>query len=162
MLDAKDVAIPSRHSAQSRASPTMHITIGGARLAKLTIVLGVQHGNSERRRTAVPTQDGRQSSYRATGSFAARKSVCRTADILSPVNGSYMNTNIRRSGALTWSPPTCQNQRIDMSHVTTKDGTQIFHKDRGQGEPIVFHHGWPLSADGWDAQMLFFIQHGSV
>jgi non-heme chloroperoxidase len=42
--------------------------------------------------------------------------------------------------------------------VKTEDGTEIFYKDWGQGRPIVFHHGWPLSADDWDAQMLFF--HG--
>jgi non-heme chloroperoxidase len=47
-----------------------------------------------------------------------------------------------------------------MSHIATKDGTQIFYKDWGQGEVIVFHHGWPLSADDWDTQMLFFVQHG--
>lgn len=44
--------------------------------------------------------------------------------------------------------------------ITTKDGTKIFYKDWGKGQPIVFHHGWPLSADDWDAQMLFFVQHG--
>jgi non-heme chloroperoxidase len=44
--------------------------------------------------------------------------------------------------------------------ITTKDGTQIFYKDWGTGQPIVFHHGWPLSADDWDAQMLFFLDHG--
>jgi non-heme chloroperoxidase len=44
--------------------------------------------------------------------------------------------------------------------ITTKDGTEIFYKDWGMGQPIVFHHGWPLSADDWDAQMLFFQQHG--
>jgi non-heme chloroperoxidase len=43
---------------------------------------------------------------------------------------------------------------------TTKDGTGIFYKDWGTGQPIVFHHGWPLSADDWDAQMLFFLHHG--
>ena len=47
-----------------------------------------------------------------------------------------------------------------MSFITTKDGAQIFYKDWGTGQPIVFSHGWPLSADDWDAQMLFFGQHG--
>ena len=46
--------------------------------------------------------------------------------------------------------------------ITTKDGTQIFYKDWGpkDAQPVVFHHGWPLSADDWDAQMLFFLHHG--
>ncbi|MFT3762296.1 MAG: alpha/beta hydrolase [Pseudoxanthomonas sp.] len=46
--------------------------------------------------------------------------------------------------------------------VETKDGVQIFYKDWGpkDAQPIVFHHGWPLSSDDWDAQMLFFVQHG--
>lgn len=47
-----------------------------------------------------------------------------------------------------------------MSTVATKDGVQIFYKDWGSGQPIVFHHGWPLSSDDWDAQMLFFLQQG--
>jgi len=47
-----------------------------------------------------------------------------------------------------------------MGFVQTKDGTEIFYKDWGQGQPIVFHHGWPLSADDWDAQMLFFLNQG--
>jgi non-heme chloroperoxidase len=47
-----------------------------------------------------------------------------------------------------------------MSFVTTDDGTEIFFKDWGTGQPIMFHHGWPLSADDWDAQMLYFLQHG--
>src|SRR5215470_15366520 len=47
-----------------------------------------------------------------------------------------------------------------MSTITTKDGVQIFYKDWGHGQPIVFHHGWPLSSDDWDAQMLFFVQQG--
>src|SRR5690349_11643582 len=44
--------------------------------------------------------------------------------------------------------------------ITTKDGTHIYYKDWGSGQPIVFHHGWPLSADDWDAQMLFFVSQG--
>ena len=47
-----------------------------------------------------------------------------------------------------------------MPYVTTSDGTEIFYKDWGSGQPIVFHHGWPLSSDDWDAQMMFFLQHG--
>jgi non-heme chloroperoxidase len=44
--------------------------------------------------------------------------------------------------------------------ITMKDGAQIYYKDWGAGQPIVFHHGWPLSADDWDAQMLFFLAQG--
>jgi non-heme chloroperoxidase len=49
-----------------------------------------------------------------------------------------------------------------MMFVTTKDGTQIFYKDWGpkNAQPLVFHHGWPLSSDDWDAQMLFFVAQG--
>src|ERR1700689_2789270 len=47
-----------------------------------------------------------------------------------------------------------------MPTITTQDGTEIYYKDGGKGQPIVFSHGWPLSADDWDGQMLFFEQHG--
>src|SRR6201987_2114727 len=47
-----------------------------------------------------------------------------------------------------------------MSFVKTKDGVEIYYKDWGKGQPIVFSHGWPLSADDWDAQMMFFLNHG--
>jgi non-heme chloroperoxidase len=47
-----------------------------------------------------------------------------------------------------------------MSTITTNDGVTIFFKDWGTGQPIVFSHGWPLSADDWDAQMLFFLNRG--
>ncbi len=47
-----------------------------------------------------------------------------------------------------------------MVYITTEDGTEIFYKDWGAGQPIVFHHGWPLSADDWDSQMLFFLHEG--
>jgi non-heme chloroperoxidase len=47
-----------------------------------------------------------------------------------------------------------------MSRVSTKDGVDIFYKDWGSGQPIVFSHGWPLSSDDWDPQMMFFLNHG--
>jgi non-heme chloroperoxidase len=47
-----------------------------------------------------------------------------------------------------------------MSTITVKDGTEIYYKDWGTGQPIVFSHGWPLSADDWDCQMMFFLNHG--
>jgi non-heme chloroperoxidase len=47
-----------------------------------------------------------------------------------------------------------------MPTITTKDGTEIYYKDWGSGQPIVFSHGWPLSADDWDTQMMFFVSRG--
>jgi non-heme chloroperoxidase len=49
---------------------------------------------------------------------------------------------------------------MSSSMIGLKDGTQIFYKDWGSGKPIVFHHGWPLSADDWDNQMMFFVMQG--
>jgi len=49
---------------------------------------------------------------------------------------------------------------MSMNTVTTKDGVSIFYKDWGSGQPIVFSHGWPLSSDDWDTQMMFFLSHG--
>ncbi|NIG56529.1 alpha/beta fold hydrolase [Chitinophaga sp. Cy-1792] len=47
-----------------------------------------------------------------------------------------------------------------MSKLKLKGGTEMYYKDWGSGQPIVFHHGWPLSGDDWDTQMLFFLQQG--
>jgi non-heme chloroperoxidase len=47
-----------------------------------------------------------------------------------------------------------------MPTITTTDGIEIYYKDWGSGQPLVFSHGWPLSADDWDGQMLFFLSHG--
>jgi non-heme chloroperoxidase len=48
----------------------------------------------------------------------------------------------------------------EMPTITIKDGTQIYYKDWGSGQPLFFHHGWPLSADDWDGQMMFFLERG--
>ncbi|WP_339947876.1 alpha/beta hydrolase [uncultured Albimonas sp.] len=62
--------------------------------------------------------------------------------------------------AASFSDP--EQQELTMGYVTAADGAEIFYKDWGprDARPIVFHHGWPLSADDWDAQMLFFRAHG--
>jgi non-heme chloroperoxidase len=61
-------------------------------------------------------------------------------------------------------PPIFRKEQKQMSnsYVTTKDGTEIYFKDWGprDAQPIVFHHGWPLSADDWDAQLLYFLSKG--
>ena len=47
-----------------------------------------------------------------------------------------------------------------MGTITTPDGVEIYYKDWGSGQPLVFSHGWPLSADDWDTQLMFFLGHG--
>jgi non-heme chloroperoxidase len=52
------------------------------------------------------------------------------------------------------------SEGLAMPTITTSDGVEIFFKDWGSGQPIVFSHGWPLSSDDWDAQLLFFLRQG--
>ena len=66
------------------------------------------------------------------------------------------------SAAIPSKPHPRSKESTAMNFVTTKDGTQIFFKDWGpkDAQPIMFHHGWPLSSDDWDTQMLFFLRNG--
>lgn len=80
--------------------------------------------------------------------------------------GTLVGASVLASGvnaapaAATHSSSQTSKKVGDMSFITTKDGTQIYYKDWGTGQPIVFHHGWPLSSDDWDAQMMFFVNNG--
>ena len=47
-----------------------------------------------------------------------------------------------------------------MTTLTLRDGTELYYKDWGKGQPVWFHHGWPLSSDDWDAQLMYFLNHG--
>ena len=76
--------------------------------------------------------------------------IAATVALPSPSFGQFPNISSDPKG----KPP------MTTGFVKTSDGTQIFYKDWGSGQPIVFHHGWPLSADDWDAQMLFFLEKG--
>src|SRR6266403_5116920 len=66
----------------------------------------------------------------------------------------------RGSAAASCRVATLNARRALMATITTKDGTQIYYKDWGKGQPIVFSHGWPLSGDDWDGQMLYFGRQG--
>ena len=79
-----------------------------------------------------------------------------------PGNGLPLAATLATPGDALAAPSSPQPQGMTMSTITTKDGTTIFYKDWGPktAQPIVFHHGWPLSSDDWDAQLLFFVQRG--
>jgi non-heme chloroperoxidase len=70
-------------------------------------------------------------------------------------------TSLAAASKSNASPSSNRNKGTNtMETISTKDGVNLFYKDWGKGQPIVFHHGWPLSSDDWDPQMLFFLDHG--
>jgi non-heme chloroperoxidase len=82
---------------------------------------------------------------------------------VSALGGSLLAVNIARSQNGADVRPQGSNSTkgdTNMGFVKVKDGTEIFYKDWGTGEPLFFHHGWPLSADDWDTQMMFFLDKG--
>ena len=84
--------------------------------------------------------------------LAGSASVALAAGILDTGLSAPASASPKASTPLT--------EKKTMGTITTKDGTEIFYKDWGKGQPIVFHHGWPLSADDWDGQMMFFLAQG--
>jgi non-heme chloroperoxidase len=74
---------------------------------------------------------------------------------LATIGPRFARTRWRRPGKTAFT-----QENFPMPTITTADGTEIFYKDWGAGQPIVFSHGWPLSADDWDPQLLFFVSKG--
>jgi non-heme chloroperoxidase len=90
-------------------------------------------------------------------------SLTRRTVVLASLSTTAAMSLSLSSGAAAATSTSAQNSgkgSKPMSTFTTKDGTEIFFKDWGVGQPLVFHHGWPLSADDWDNQMMFFLQRG--
>ncbi len=85
-------------------------------------------------------------------SVLVSSAIAATLPLLPNAAAAFTNPNPTRNGESVMSN----------GFVTTKDGTRIFYKDWGpkDAQPIVFHHGWPLSSDDWDTQMLFFLSKG--
>jgi non-heme chloroperoxidase len=86
-----------------------------------------------------------------------RRDVLAAGLGLAATAGAYA----QRGETISGNPAVQSNEgERTMATITMKDGTEIFYKDWGSGQPVVFHHGWPLSADDWDSQMLFFLDQG--
>jgi non-heme chloroperoxidase len=92
-----------------------------------------------------------------------RTTATRSAFIVGSA-GLIAGSTLVAGRALAADESTASPNRTDgasqMSFITTKDGIEIYYKDWGSGRPIVFSHGWPLSADDWDSQMMYFLNQG--
>lgn len=98
-----------------------------------------------------PSDPQRREALRRSGQLALATSLATAWPLTAGAAGTPPATH-----------PAHPHPGAPMNFVTTADGTQIFYKDWGPKNalPIVFHHGWPLCSDDWDAQMLFFVQRG--
>lgn len=100
--------------------------------------------------------------------MTVRKSLLAPISRRTVLGGAAGAVGASLLGSPTFAPVSTANAQTQqpsaeektMGTITTRDGTQIFYKDWGKGQPVVFHHGWPLSADDWDNQMLFFLGKG--
>src|SRR5258708_1132218 len=106
-------------------------------------------------RKTIPV-DYRLNSGGCKKSKARHQSICRNLCCLTVTVTLWAS---RRDLHNLW-PIQEMPRRDSMPTITTKDGTQIYYKDWGKGQPIVFSHGWPLTADDWDGQMMYFGQRG--
>jgi non-heme chloroperoxidase len=74
--------------------------------------------------------------------------------------GSFLSGPAQAAASSAAAPATTSGGQRSGSYIATKDGTQIYYKDWGAGRPIVFCHGWPLSSDSWESQMMLLASHG--
>lgn len=100
--------------------------------------------------------------------MTVRKSLLAPISRRTVLGGAAGAVGASLLGSPTFAPVSTANAQTQqpsaeektMGTISTRNGTQIFYKDWGKGQPVVFHHGWPLSADDWDNQMLFFLGKG--
>jgi len=97
-----------------------------------------------------------------TGDSQQRELTARVSRRRILTGGAALVASAMPLSAMTATRPSAITSQPDdkMDTITTKDGVALFYKDWGAGQPIVFSHGWPLSSDDWDPQLMFFLNHG--